>query len=185
MKIYLAGPEVFHRDAVGIGQKKRALCAKYGFEGLYPIDADAGPPRGDKSEQSLLIFKKNVDLLDAADACIANLSPFKGIDADPGAAWELGYAFAKGKALYGYTNMASELTTRDAMLPPVSAPSADQDLARLFPMQDTRAEDFGRPMNLMMFEAILAAGGGVETAQDKPFHDLDAFERVLERIASA
>lgn len=184
MKIYLAGPEVFHRDAVEIGRKKRDLCAQRGFAGLYPIDPEAGPLVGEKSETSRRIFQKNLDLIAQADACIANLSPFKGIDADPGTAWEVGYAFALGKKLYGYSNSADELVARDVTLARVvgAAGGASEASSRLFPMADARAEDFGRPMNLMMFEAILAAGGFIELADNRSFDDLAAFERVLARL---
>ena len=37
-KIYLAGPEVFLREAVAIGREKVAICAELGLEGLYPLD---------------------------------------------------------------------------------------------------------------------------------------------------
>lgn len=185
LTIYLAGPEVFHRDAVAIGARKRDLCAQYGFEGLYPIDAEAGPLEGDKAEQSKRIFGKNIDLIERSSVCIANLSPFKGIDADPGSAWELGYAFARGKKIFGYSNSAEELLARDQTLSAIAAgdPAASADLARLFPTADTQAEDFGRSMNLMMVESILAAGGFIEAAEKRRFDDLEAFERVLARLA--
>lgn len=43
-RIYLAGPEVFLLNAKEIGKRKKALCRKYGFEGVFPLDVevDAG-----------------------------------------------------------------------------------------------------------------------------------------------
>ena len=38
MKIYLAGPDVFLPDAVEIGRRKSAICARHGLSGLYPLD---------------------------------------------------------------------------------------------------------------------------------------------------
>ena len=38
MKIYLAGPDVFLPDAVEIGRRKAAICARHGLSGLYPLD---------------------------------------------------------------------------------------------------------------------------------------------------
>ena len=38
-KLYLAGPDVFRADAVAHGEALKALCARYGFEGLYPLAA--------------------------------------------------------------------------------------------------------------------------------------------------
>ena len=37
-RIYLAGPEVFLPDPLAMGAKKVALCAKHGFEGVFPLD---------------------------------------------------------------------------------------------------------------------------------------------------
>ena len=38
-KVYLAGPEVFLRNAVETGVAKVEICARYGLEGKYPLDA--------------------------------------------------------------------------------------------------------------------------------------------------
>ncbi len=38
MKIYLAGPDVFLPDAIEIGHRKAAICARHGLTGLYPLD---------------------------------------------------------------------------------------------------------------------------------------------------
>jgi nucleoside 2-deoxyribosyltransferase len=44
MMLYLAGPDIFMPDAKAIGDRKKALCARHGFEGLYPLDL--GLPEG-------------------------------------------------------------------------------------------------------------------------------------------
>ena len=36
--IYLAGPDVFRPDAEAHGEMLKALCAEFGFLGLYPLD---------------------------------------------------------------------------------------------------------------------------------------------------
>jgi nucleoside 2-deoxyribosyltransferase len=36
IRIYLAGPEVFLKNAKEVGEQKKALCRKYGFEGMFP-----------------------------------------------------------------------------------------------------------------------------------------------------
>ena len=65
MKIYLAGPDVFLPDAVEIGRRKAAICARHGMTGLYPLDnaVDLTAP-----DASLAIFKGNEAMMDAADA---------------------------------------------------------------------------------------------------------------------
>ena len=37
-RIYLAGPDVFARDPFLLAARKKAICAKYGFEGVFPMD---------------------------------------------------------------------------------------------------------------------------------------------------
>ena len=88
MKIYLAGPEVFLPDALVIGQQKQEICRRFGLTGLYPLDSAVDLSAHDASLQ---IFKRLEEMMDAADAVIANLTPFRGPGADPGTVYELGY----------------------------------------------------------------------------------------------
>src|SRR5258707_232545 len=88
MKIYLAGPDVFLPDAIEIGRRKAAICARHGLRGLYPLDNAVDLSAADAS---LAIFKGNEAMMDAADAIIANLTPFRGPSADAGTVYELGY----------------------------------------------------------------------------------------------
>ena len=43
-------------------------------------------------------------LMDGCDAIIANLTPYRGIAADTGTCFELGYMSAQGKPAFAYTN---------------------------------------------------------------------------------
>ena len=101
MKIYLAGPDVFLPDAVEIGRRKAEICARYGVTGLYPLDNTVDLSAADAS---LTIFKGNEAMMDAADAIIANLTPFRGPGADAGTVYELGYMAGRGKICLGYSN---------------------------------------------------------------------------------
>ncbi|BAR59722.1 hypothetical protein NK6_6570 [Bradyrhizobium diazoefficiens] len=91
MKIYLAGPDVFLPDAVEIGRRKAEICERFGLTGLYPLDNEIDLTAPDASRQ---IFCGNEAMMDAADAIIANLTPFRGAGADPGTvrAWLHGRA---------------------------------------------------------------------------------------------
>src|SRR5881394_131423 len=101
LNIYLAGPEVFLPDAIAIGTTKREICARHGVRGLFPLDeaVDLAAP-----DASLRIFKGNEAMMDAADAIIANLTPFRGPGADAGTVYELGYMAGRGKRCLGYSN---------------------------------------------------------------------------------
>src|SRR5690348_10093409 len=111
MKIYLAGPDVFLPDALDIGRRKREICARHGVTGLYPLDhvIDRGA-----SDASLQIFKGNQAMMNACDAIIANLTPFRGPGADAGTVYELGYMAGRGKLCLGYSNDPSPYPARTA-----------------------------------------------------------------------
>lgn len=101
LKIYLAGPEVFWPDAREIGLRKKMLCEQNGFVGLFPLDHDLAALAGEKLDDR--IFGGNLALMRRADAGIFNLSPFRGVNADPGTAFELGFFAALGKPVFAYS----------------------------------------------------------------------------------
>lgn len=185
MKLYLAGPEVFLDDAREIGRRKRDLCARYGFTGLYPLDGEptldaaGGPGSGE-------IFQANLDLLRAADAVLANLTPFRGISADPGTAFEVGFAFALGKPVAAYSNLPGELRHRaQAAIGPLQ-PEAGAPATLL--ADGLHVEDFGHFDNLMLAEALIASRLPVLQAAEPagdPFRDLGLFEQALAALSGA
>src|SRR5438445_4527135 len=113
MKIYLAGPDVFLPDAVEIGLRKAAICARHGLTGLYPLDNAVDLAA---SDASLTIFKGNEAMMDAADAIIANLTPFRGPSADAGTVYELGSMAGRGKLCLAYSNDSASYRERVARL---------------------------------------------------------------------
>src|SRR5690349_14286437 len=127
MRIYLAGPEVFLPNAREIGEAKQRLCAERGITGLFPLDQDVANP-GSKSAWADAIFRKNVELMDSADAVIANMTPFRGISMDGGTAFEMGYMRARGKLVLGYTNAAGTYVRRaiEAGIARSEMPSVDE-----------------------------------------------------------
>lgn len=152
-RVYLAGPEVFLPDAAAVGAAKQAICRDAGLEGLFPLDAEVGlDALADRSgpERAGHVFAAAVRMLDTADAVIANLTPFRGVSADVGTAWELGHAFARGRVLFAYTNEARHYGERVA-----AGPHAGDGLA---------VEDFDLADNLMLESAVLASGGIVVRA---------------------
>lgn len=93
-KLYLAGPDVFRADAVAHGEALKALCARYGFEGLYPLDNALPKQLAEPREQAAWIYRANIGLIERADAVLANLNFFRGAEPDSGTAFEVGYATA-------------------------------------------------------------------------------------------
>src|ERR1044071_2798926 len=110
MKLYLAGPDVFLPDAAEVGKGKQELCTRHGFVGLFPLDNEIREPR--EAPLSRMIFEGNVAMLDEADIVLANLTPYRGVSADVGTVFEIGYGYARGKKVFGYSNSRTSYIDR-------------------------------------------------------------------------
>lgn len=97
-RIYLAGPDVFRRDAKCAGKRLKTICGEFGLCGLYPLDGE--PIDLSRPNASKLIYNANVNKLRAADAIVANITPFRGPHMDPGTAFEIGYARHAGLPVF-------------------------------------------------------------------------------------
>lgn len=151
MRIYLAGPDVFRPDAARWADEARRLCADFGHAALVPLDNEETTAAG--------IFRANVQLLRAADAVLANLNPFRGLEPDSGTCVEVGYALALGKPVIGYLADGRSLRERVA----AGGDLTDRDG---LPVDDTglRIEDFGLPVNLMLAVPARIVVGGLREA---------------------
>ncbi|MCG6541862.1 nucleoside 2-deoxyribosyltransferase [Pseudomonas sp. KSR10] len=155
--IYLAGPGVFRADALEHGERLKALCADFGFIGLYPLDKQVPRHIVGAREQAAWIYQANLDLLEQADAVIADLNFFRGGEPDSGTSFEVGYAVARGKPVVGYLDGAGSYAERlQRQLPHLCGqPGLDCDGLQL--------EAFDLPVNLMLaVPARLVAGGARE-----------------------
>lgn len=180
MKIYLAGPDVFLPDAIAIGRRKVDICARYGLTGLYPLD---NPLDRSVADPSLAIFMANEAMMDASDAIIANLTPFRGAGADPGTAYELGYMAGRRKLCLGYANDPAVYTDRLRRIADVK-PHDD----RLVDAEGLTVEDFGLPDNLMLIHALDLHGCPLimpKQAAADLWHDLTAFEACVRAAAAS
>jgi nucleoside deoxyribosyltransferase len=138
--IYLAGFDVFRKDAVDYGKRLQALCADHGFTG---------------PETARWIYEANIALLHRADAVMANLDDFRGPgEPDSGTAFEVGYAVALGKPVWGYASEASSLRER------VTA-SIDAD-GEAIDARGYVVEDFGLSKNLMLACSVTLVHGTAE-----------------------
>lgn len=140
--LYLAGYDVFRPDAVAYGESLKALCAQYGFQGLYPLDK-AGPADLSGAELAAWIYRANIALIRQADGVIANLNPFRGAEPDSGTAFEVGYAVALGKPVWAYTSVAGSIVEQVAI-------GKTDDGSFHLDAQGYVVEDFGMNLNLML-----------------------------------
>lgn len=134
--IYLAGPEVFRPDALAEGERLKALCTRAGLSGLYPLDG--APPEG---ETAVAIRARCIAGIERADALVANISPFRGAHMDPGTAWEIGYAQARGKPVHLWSADTRSMRER---VPATRGPDGWRD------DDGHMVEDFGQTENLMI-----------------------------------
>ena len=93
--IYVAGPWVFAPNAKGNAELIKNIFSQYGYEALLPLS--------DKTDYRD-IYYNNLALMNQADIIIADISPFRGVHADPGTAFEIGYAKALGLRIYLYSS---------------------------------------------------------------------------------
>ncbi|MDP2506062.1 MULTISPECIES: nucleoside 2-deoxyribosyltransferase [unclassified Oceanobacter] len=182
--IYLAGPEVFLADAVELGMAKKALCQRYGFIGLFPLDAEVQSP--DPDELPWAISRGNEALIRQADILIANLTPFRGPSADVGTVYELGLARGLGKRLSGYSNDPASFLARSWSQfgpagQPVPGPEGD-----IRDRDGLKIEEFGLHDNLMIEGGIRQSAGTFishAASEATRYTDLTAFERLLQQLA--
>lgn len=179
-RIYLAGPDVFLAEALVLAERKKALCAAYGFEGVFPLDKSLDLTGLSPRQKGLAIALGNERVMDGCDLVIAHMTPFRGPGMDGGTAFEMGYMRAQGKPVLGYSNVAAPYAERVRLFhagrlrPRASGVLEDPD--------GLEVESFDLLDNLMMHGAILASGGEMQAGEAAPsgrYVALDAFERCL------
>lgn len=151
MKIYFAGPNVFYAGYAGFKERVTLLCNCSGHVPLFPGDEVTG-------SDPTAIFQNNLALIDEADAVMANLNPFRGPEPDSGTAFEVGYAHARGKLIFGYIDQLETTVDRVERLQGHLARYGNEITDR----DGYRVEDFGLPLNIMLAVPTRLVAGGVE-----------------------
>jgi nucleoside 2-deoxyribosyltransferase len=94
--VYVAGP-LFNAAERATAEEVEAICRRAGLRTFLP-HRDAGL-LGERGITPARIFRADLGGLARADLVVAILN---GPTVDAGTAWEIGYAFAKGKTVIGY-----------------------------------------------------------------------------------
>lgn len=173
LKIYLAGPDVFRRDALAIGEAKKQLCSQYGFQGLFPLDNSLDLSNLSPYRAGIAIYQANEELMQLADMIIANMTPFRSPGMDQGTAFEMGYLNALGKTIHGYS-----------LEPRLYSQRVEHD-ADGFDQQGLQVESFEMADNLMMIGAIEKSEGKFLTMAGDDSNTADhlrAFEALLKQL---
>jgi nucleoside 2-deoxyribosyltransferase len=181
--VYLAGPEVFLANAREILDIKIALTRAAGLIPIAPGDLEH--PKTDSAwELGLAVARIDEQLMNSADAIIANLTPFRGIAADTGTCFELGYMCAQGKPAFAYTNMPA--TNGERTRGYYGGQVARDGAGQLRGPDGIMIEDMGFVDNLMLHGGVVNRGGAVivgDAARGELYTDMAAFRRVLEVAA--
>ncbi len=178
-RIYLAGPEVFLPDPIEAGRRKVALCAEHGLDGIYPLDASLPLTGLDKRAQATLISRSNEDLMRSCDAAIANLTPFRGVSADAGTAFEVGFMRALGRPVFGYSNANTSYIERSLIYRDGPRLPFDSD------GKGIAIEDFDLAENLMIEIAIQASGSRLIRHEPTPGQEMTDLQGYRACLAEA
>ena len=180
-RIYLAGPDVFLPDPVARGAVLKAICARHGLDGVYPLDPVVDDPAWADWPEARRISAKNVRHMLGCDAIAANLTPFRGPSADAGTVFELGFMAARGPA-FGWSNVVEDFVTRTLAF---LGPGARHDPGRGWvDAQGMAVEAFGCADNLMIDGALTALFRRA-TPEAARWDDLSAFEDAVAAAARA
>jgi nucleoside 2-deoxyribosyltransferase len=186
-RVYLAGPDVFLPDAEVWAEHRKSICAGHGLVAVSPLDALAEEPAGwTELPEWQCIAWRNEAHIRACAAVIANLTPFRGPSADVGTVYEVGYARALGRLVFGYTNCTVPFTRRTLDY------AATHGGAIASPGRTWRdgdgllIEQFQRFDNLMIEGGLLGSGGTLVLPESEPadrWRDLATFERCVQMAA--
>ena len=93
--VYLAAP-LFSEAECDFNRKLRDELTSAGFNVFLPQE-DSNNIKDNKDRQKI-IFNKNLGGIEISDIIVAVID---GADVDSGTAWEIGFAFARGKTVVG------------------------------------------------------------------------------------
>jgi nucleoside 2-deoxyribosyltransferase len=184
IRVYIAGPEVFLPNGFEQVERKRALCRAYGMEPSARQGDFLHYQGGDKFVFGTMIAKHNEELMLESDIIIANLTPFRGISADPGTVYEVGFMCALGRKAFGYTNTTRSYAER-ASADHYNGQVERAVSGRLVAVDGQMVEDHGMTDNLMIDGGIARSGGFILHGDAAPgvlFTDLTAYEACLKKI---
>lgn len=155
MKIYAAGPQYLLPNVEEHTAWQHSVCVRHGYTLLSPSDKDIDftlPPQ----ELSAVIYSSNIELIKSCDVVIADCNPWRGVGIDDGAAYELGFAAALGKPIYGYVKTMDSLTQRT-----IDTFGLEMNEVGKYLDKDgfVVGDDFGTSINLMMQNGMQAQGG--------------------------
>lgn len=157
LKLYLAGPQVFRKDALEHARWQREICTQYGFIGIHPLDNNVDCT--DKTYRTAeIIYRGDCSQIFECDITVADCNSFRGACIDDGTAYELGASnIGFGMPTYGYI----EKIAPTFELIPLRYPCKEEQWNGMRVDQDdyVLADIFGTSLNLMLECGMTDHGG--------------------------
>lgn len=178
---YLAGPDVFCENQLEIAEEKKKICQEHGFDAYFPADGNVDWGTPDKTEIARRISRENEAAIRSADIVFANLTPFRGCSLDAGTSYEIGFARALGKLIFGYTNCSSDYFQRVEQAHELTDKPLNGATA-FFDENEMLVEDFGLSENLMIVFALDNEKNTVAQAtvsSDQKYQSQEAFRQCV------
>ena len=148
-KIYIAGPDVFLKNAVEDLNKKKLLCEENNFIGLIPFDAnvDFSQPNNKIRKD---IYEANIKMIQETDIVIANMNNFRHNEQDAGTIFEIGFAVALNKKVYIYSDDSRTVVEKTTQCDDKSY----QEDGQYYDSNDILIEGFDAKFNIMINEPV-------------------------------
>lgn len=118
--VYIAGPDVFSLDWPAFAARVSSACERFNLEPIFPIPPDQSLDRegvpGITIPGSITdaenIYRQCLAQIQKADAVVANITPFRGLEPDSGTVFEIAIASAQGKMVVAYSRDRQTLISR-------------------------------------------------------------------------
>lgn len=165
--VYLSGFERYDLDANEKYANMKAICAKYGFYAIAPIDQAAGidPIISDDPYTSAYHqFDHYQQHVRNCDIILANLNDYMGHEPNDDVSFECGMAFQLKKKCFAYRDDIKPMVER---IPHVRTNDSTRDLNGL------NVEDFEAPLNLMFAASFRIYDGSFEEVVKKMAEELE------------
>lgn len=175
--VYLAGPEAWFPDAALHAAAQRATCELAGFTALTPADLVATSGGSEVAAREL--YAARTGLMRRADAAVINLTPWRGVSCDTGAAFEAGFLAALGKPVFAFLNVSDEAEAEYRERVELLVGAQLDEHGHWLDADGNQIEDFGLPETLMLWAE--ARRLYVIVSED-PLGDLTGLQLCLEAL---
>ncbi len=148
--VYIAGPRFHPARAPPLAEEARQLCEAAGFE---PVTAEPGPLTEQEPSEAMAreIYAARISRMRLADAAVLDLSPFRGPNCDPAAAFDAGFFAAMGKPVFAFMNVPSEYEAELSGRVEAYAGAEFDEAGVMRDDNGSPVEDYGLPESLMLW----------------------------------